>query len=216
MVSTRIFRVCLYLVNLSWKEFQVLKGQELTKLAQSGFMTLYGHLLNVCEYCCGYFWEARAKTGLLQNYWGTYPWRERGESWRRQRGPSAFDVGLICESDGGGRKMGWEECQITVRFQENWSQSDGKSLCQSHPSLRLQQRSCVNRSQLCPAMGMSWQVRMSNSWHRQAIMLPTAGDLSILMAAIACMVEDYFSLDWDKSPSRGTVSALINTVTFGK
>lgn len=100
-VSTRIFQ-CLPLINMSGKRLWVPTGPELqyfTRLAGTGFVTLYSHLLNICM-CLSTSKKQMPKEDYYRFTWGAHPWRQREESWRRKRRPHDDDVLTLVQKRG--------------------------------------------------------------------------------------------------------------------
>ena len=164
-VSTRIFQ-CLPLINMSGKRLWVPTGPELqyfTRLAGTGFVTLYSHLLNICM-CLSTSKKQMPKEDYYRFTWGAHPWRQREESWRRKRRPHDDEVlTLVQERDGrlSGKSLRLQWGSKKAFTSLMWS------FYASHPSgklLVLQQRVCVNNSScaqwLGAAMGSMMSVQM--------------------------------------------------------
>lgn len=158
------------------------------------------------------FGEAEAKTGLLQIYWGTYTWRKRVESCRRQGGPLDRWRSVMWRQQGGNYSG------VPRKFQPvRWGV--------------LMPKSAIRSSRAGCSKGPAWipPTVLSHGKHDISVSgLVGPGAAAAGSASPGCSPQQetwvfsswlpqcaWWLSDRDKPPSREILSALTNNLTIG-
>lgn len=179
-VSTKIFQ-CLPLINMSGRDFGVpgTTDKYFTRLAGTGFMTLYSHLLNIC---IGWvLLRSRCQRVITDLLSGAHPWRQREEDWRRKETTWCWSSDACVEREGDWVGKVSDYGSIQESLSKVWFEV-------LMLAIHLGSHSCCSKGVMLitptvlsdwgAAMGsmmaaqMRWWIPGGNSWHCQAVTSP--------------------------------------------